>query len=647
MAAVAFPRARMSARPLSRYTIRLGCTPDSPAALPRAAARRAIASGCTNGVEWFNSSVYSPFREQYRGLDWVVVPLGTASAVPSRYRNVSSTLLRMHDTMYLFDAGEGSISQVRDCYVGGIRSIKRVFITHLHGDHVFGLPSIVYYTLELERQLEMLGKDTTHRLQVYGPVGLYAYLRNAFSGLSKRMLAQLPIDVFELAGRGFRKQDVDKLGSPFGTHQYVDQQDDGSFLLVQEETHEVRAAPLRHSTFCVGYVVTEAQRRHLLPERVIARGIRPGPIFQDIKNGKSVTAPDGSTVRFEDVSYIGRPGRKVVIMGDNRSAAGMVPFAQDADVRVCAAARSRAHPCSVPSLRGTRDPMYNACGVRVMAGVFAMQIITHEATVCEGDRSKAIEKEHSTPEMAGEFAAACNAKRLVLTHFSPAYANNPRDASIHALGASEVASAFKHHASHIPAAAAATNRPRVTHGPPRMGKKAGVCTSDGTGIDAPASLSAVAAAAERAAAVSGVPSSELVAAMVHGDVNPACAGIADANRSLSHVAAEVASVLTGTRGYSPVACLSHGIFETDRLLLQGQNFVQAPSSVEQNVLEALRLPNSSDVLYVGRYQHPVVQDSPAMELLARAAQKSFGKAEVVCARDFMAFSIPAHPEPEG
>lgn len=309
---------------------------------------RTIVSGTTNGVPWFNSHCGSLFRHMPNTC-WTLIPLGTSSAVPSPRRNVTSSYLRMLSNGYLFDAGEATFGQMRACYLCSLRSLRRVFITHMHGDHVFGLPSILMYALELARTYDANGRnlDLLPRLQVYGPVGLYSFLRTAFLPAGRKAWETMPIDIFEIvapdqldfgtAEGGDRRGAGGGRGRPLvsmaANHHFVRPESDGTYNLVDEKDHTVRAAPLRHSISCYGYVVHEKEKRHMLPELMARRGIPPGRIYSDVQKGRPVVAPDGTTVRWEDVSYPSGPGRKVVVLGDNCDASKIVPLAMNADVR--------------------------------------------------------------------------------------------------------------------------------------------------------------------------------------------------------------------------------------------------------------------------------------------------------------------------
>lgn len=111
--------------------------------------------------------------------------------------------------------------------------------------------------------------------------------------------------------------------------------DNGVWQVCQEGNLTVFAAPLKHRVTCFGYVIQEQQLPGKLdPDLLKLRGIPPGPLYGKIKNGETVTAPDGSLVIPADVLGPPRPGRKVVILGDTCDSSRIMDVASDADVVV-------------------------------------------------------------------------------------------------------------------------------------------------------------------------------------------------------------------------------------------------------------------------------------------------------------------------
>ena len=111
--------------------------------------------------------------------------------------------------------------------------------------------------------------------------------------------------------------------------------DKGVWEVCQEGNLTVFAAPLKHRVTCFGYVIQEKQLPGKLDPNILkSKGIPPGPLYAKIKNGQTITAPDGSLIKPTDVLGSPRPGRKAVILGDTCDSSRIVDIASDADVVV-------------------------------------------------------------------------------------------------------------------------------------------------------------------------------------------------------------------------------------------------------------------------------------------------------------------------
>lgn len=97
---------------------------------------------------------------------------GTGAGVPGKFRNVSSVALRLLDeinSVWLFDAGEGTQQQILRSTLKP-RKINKIFITHLHGDHIYGLPGL------LSSRSFQGGDDP---VTIYGPHGIKNYVQTS------------------------------------------------------------------------------------------------------------------------------------------------------------------------------------------------------------------------------------------------------------------------------------------------------------------------------------------------------------------------------------------------------------------------------------------------------------------------------------
>jgi ribonuclease Z len=230
--------------------------------------------------------------------------LGTGAGMPSGRRNVSSVALRFTDrksAFWMVDCGEGTQHQLMRSPLK-LSKLEKVFITHLHGDHLYGLPGML---------TTRSNQGVTSQLDIYGPKGLKAFLDTVFR-LSGAHL-----------GFPWRVTEIDRDYPPEGTP------------LFEDDTHRVFCARLNHRLECYGYRIEEKDKPGRLDERKLRElNVPPGPLYGRLKRGETVVLEDGRELCGKD--FVGEPirGRTVTVLGDTRPCANAERLARHADVLV-------------------------------------------------------------------------------------------------------------------------------------------------------------------------------------------------------------------------------------------------------------------------------------------------------------------------
>lgn len=316
--------------------------------------------------------LYSSQSWPFRGMD--IEFLGTGSCTPTAFRNVACTALRMERQDWLFDCGEGTQLQINRSNSITTGKINRICVTHRHGDHVFGLPSLLQTVAGDASEANVATTDDgLHRdIELIAPPGTAQYVSAAlnFSGAklkSRVVVVELAYESSPLARVAHNVFVRSLAPARPGVWELGPAAPGGPVLY---------AGRIRHTTPCWGYLVVEPDTVGTLDApKLAALGVRPGPVYAKIKAGHTLVLKDGTIVKPDDVVSPPQRGRRVAVLGDTDSAHQSSSLFADVDVLV--------HDCTLPP---------------------------------DLEDSKSRTTGHSGPRMAGEFAHAIGAGHLFLSH---------------------------------------------------------------------------------------------------------------------------------------------------------------------------------------------------------------------------------------
>jgi ribonuclease Z len=223
--------------------------------------------------------------------------LGTGAGMPAKNRNVSSIALKHleNGSIWLFDCGEATQHQILHTSIKP-RKISKIFITHLHGDHIFGLPGLL-------GSRSFLGG--TEPLTIYGPKGIRDFIEVSLS-VSQTHL-NYNIEIVEFEGHC-----VFDLGH----------------IIVESRL-------LEHAIPSYGYRIVEKDKPGmLLVDKLKGIGVPPGPQYQLLKNGETIELEDGRRINGKEFLGPDKKGRVVAILGDSRPCENAVELAKEADLLI-------------------------------------------------------------------------------------------------------------------------------------------------------------------------------------------------------------------------------------------------------------------------------------------------------------------------
>ncbi len=295
-----------------------------------------------------------------------IIFLGTSAAVPTRQRNLPSVVLLYKGEQILFDAGEDVQRRYEDAGLK-FNAPLSIFISHMHGDHVIGLPGLLFHFTLISR---------TQEIKIWGPPGIfpYLYLHRIVTGLRAPFLK----DVYEIHSQENMLLRYDFQGKPDQKPEEIPFDDD---LIHETSNYTIKSIPMTHSVPTTGFRFHEKPRPgRFKPEIAKQNKIPQGSLWKRMQMGEIIQYK-GNSYNPEELGIVGpkRPGLIISYSADTKICEQLFSLAKDADLFIC------------------------------------------EATFGNELKDLAEEKSHMTAMQGAEVAKNSNVEQLVLTHISSRY----------------------------------------------------------------------------------------------------------------------------------------------------------------------------------------------------------------------------------
>lgn len=222
--------------------------------------------------------------------------LGYNSAIPTVKSAPTAQFLEMEERCFLIDCGEGTQVQLRKAKAK-FSKINHIFISHLHGDHVFGLPGLI-------ASFRLLGRETP--LHVYGPKGIKEMMETIFRITETHQ--GFEVVFHELSSKKSEK-------------------------VFEDNRVEVFTIPLDHRIYCNGYLFKEKPKeRHLNMQEISKYPEIEICDYHNLKRGKDIQLSDGYILKNENLTKPAEPSVSYAFCSDTRYLESIIPIIKNVDV---------------------------------------------------------------------------------------------------------------------------------------------------------------------------------------------------------------------------------------------------------------------------------------------------------------------------
>ncbi|MGN0905936.1 MAG: ribonuclease Z [Bullifex sp.] len=231
-------------------------------------------------------------------MSFEVFSLGTSGMMPLPGRFLTSALVRREGELFLFDCGEGTQVSLKMLNLRW-KQISSVFISHMHADHVTGLPGLLMLSSQVDR---------TEPLYIYGPARLADYIESSRRILDMYINYEIRFTAVEPG------------------------------IIAETDEYHINCFPLKHTKQCFGYSIVEKDRPgEFSVERALEHKVPKGPLWGKLQRGEDVLNSEGETVHPSDVLGERRSGRKFSFVTDTMYFPEIADYVYGSDVLFCEA----------------------------------------------------------------------------------------------------------------------------------------------------------------------------------------------------------------------------------------------------------------------------------------------------------------------
>ena len=210
---------------------------------------------------------------------------------PTKERNLFSVLFTYKNENILIDCGEGTQRQLRMIDIPSTK-ITRILLTHLHGDHINGLPGLLQ---------NLQANQYNRELEIYGPTGLKRLMNN----------------IFEIIGGRLRVK-INEI-----------QQE----TIFKNKDFRIEAREMEHTTKVYGYSFVENDRRNINLNYLKKFGLKKHVLLGDLQNGRDIVY-EGNKIKAKDATILVK-GKKLTIITDTKYCDNAIKLSKDSDLLIC------------------------------------------------------------------------------------------------------------------------------------------------------------------------------------------------------------------------------------------------------------------------------------------------------------------------